>query len=31
MGTTPAETAEFMRRERERMTKLIKDSAGKSQ
>jgi len=31
MGTTPAETAEFMRRERERMAKLIKDSAGKSQ
>ena len=31
MGTTPAETAEFMRRERERMTKLIKDSAGKNQ
>ena len=31
MGTTPAETAEFMRRERERMTKLIKDSAAKSQ
>ena len=31
MGTTPAETAEFMRRERERMAKLIKDSAGKNQ
>ena len=31
MGTTPAETAEFMRRERERMMKLIKDSAGKNQ
>ena len=30
MGTTPAETAEFMRRERERMMKLIKDSAGKN-
>ncbi len=27
MGTTPAETVEFMRRERERMSKLIKDSA----
>ena len=31
MGTTPAETVDFMRRERERMTKLIKDSAGKNQ
>lgn len=31
MGTTPAETVEFMRRERERMTKLIKDSSGKNQ
>ena len=31
MGTTPAETAEFMRRERERMVNLIKDSAGKIQ
>ena len=31
LGTTPAETAEFMRRERERMVKLIRDSAGKSQ
>jgi tripartite-type tricarboxylate transporter receptor subunit TctC len=31
MGTTPAETVEFMRRERERMVKLIKDSAGKNQ
>jgi tripartite-type tricarboxylate transporter receptor subunit TctC len=30
MGTTPAETADFMRRERERMTKLIRDSAGKN-
>jgi tripartite-type tricarboxylate transporter receptor subunit TctC len=30
MGTTPAETVEFMRRERERMTKLIRDSAGKN-
>ena len=28
MGTTPAETAEFMRRERERMTKLIRESDG---
>jgi tripartite-type tricarboxylate transporter receptor subunit TctC len=31
MGTTPAETAEFMRRERERLAKLIKDSAGRNQ
>ena len=30
MGTTPAETVEFMRRERERMLKLIKDSAGRN-
>ncbi|MDB5809327.1 MAG: transporter substrate-binding protein [Betaproteobacteria bacterium] len=30
MGTTPADTVEFMRRERERMTKLIRDSAGKN-
>jgi tripartite-type tricarboxylate transporter receptor subunit TctC len=29
-GTTPAETAEFMRRERERMVKLIRDSAGQN-
>src|SRR4051812_48835643 len=29
MGTTHAETVEFMRRERERMTKLIRESAGK--
>lgn len=28
LGTTPAETVEFMRRERERMVKLIRDSAG---
>ena len=28
LGTTPAETIEFMRRERERMVKLIRDSAG---
>jgi hypothetical protein len=27
-GATPAETAEFMRRERERIGKLIRDSAG---
>ena len=31
MGTTPAETAEFMRRERERMGRLIRDSAGRNQ
>jgi tripartite-type tricarboxylate transporter receptor subunit TctC len=30
MGTTPTETVEFMRRERERMTKLIHESAGKN-
>jgi tripartite-type tricarboxylate transporter receptor subunit TctC len=30
MGTTPAETVEFMRRERERMTKLIKESGGRN-
>ena len=31
MGTTPAETVEFMRRERERMARLIRDSAGRNQ
>jgi tripartite-type tricarboxylate transporter receptor subunit TctC len=31
LGTTPAETAEFMRAERERLGKLIRDSAGKNQ
>jgi tripartite-type tricarboxylate transporter receptor subunit TctC len=31
MGTTPAESVEFMRRERERMVKLIRDSAGQNQ
>ena len=31
LGTTSAEAAEFMRRERERMVKLIRDSAGKNQ
>ena len=30
MGTTSAEAAEFIRRERERMTKLISDSAGQN-
>jgi tripartite-type tricarboxylate transporter receptor subunit TctC len=30
-GATPAETAEFMRRERERIGKLIRDSAGGNQ
>jgi tripartite-type tricarboxylate transporter receptor subunit TctC len=30
LGTTPAETVEFMRRERERMAKLIRDSAGQN-
>ena len=31
LGTTSADAAEFMRRERERMVKLIRDSAGKNQ
>ena len=31
MGTTPAETAEFMRGERERLGRLIRDSAGRNQ
>ena len=31
MGTTPAEAAEFMRRERERLGRLIRDSAGRNQ
>ena len=31
LGSTPAEAAEFTRRERERMGKLIRDNAGKNQ
>ena len=31
LGSSPAETVEFMRRERERMGKLIRDSAGRNQ
>jgi tripartite-type tricarboxylate transporter receptor subunit TctC len=31
MGATPAETAEFMRRERERWSRLIRDSGYKTQ
>ena len=31
MGSTPAETVEFMRRERERMGRLIRDNAGRNQ
>ncbi len=31
LGTTSAEAAEFMSRERERMGKLIRDNAGKNQ
>jgi tripartite-type tricarboxylate transporter receptor subunit TctC len=30
LGTTPAETAEFMRAERERLGKLIRDNAGRN-
>ena len=31
MGSTPVETVEFMRRERERMSRLIRDNAGRNQ